>query len=597
MLKVSVADTGIGMSQEQLASLFRPFTQADASISRRFGGTGLGLAIVRQLANLFKGGVEVESAEGVGSTFRFSALLGVAERQPPEPTYRQHFSGRRALVIDRNAILGEISRGVLADLGFTAEATAEAEDALRRVDEGTAFDLIVVDWARPSGEPAKFIARLRAAGCKAVAMTTTHLARETIEAELARDPMTANEVASVVEKPILAGLIAHQIETAFGLRASPADAGQQRAKIEAFAGARVLLVEDNAINQQVASELLAQHGIQPVIADSGEAALSALRAQTFDLILMDIQMPGMDGWTTTRVIRNDLGLRATPIVAMTAHVTSGDRERSQQAGMNGHVDKPIDPGRLAEALRRWLGGAAAPSAATPPAATAAGNRRAANPRAGDVPLDLEFGLHNVNNNKALLRRLLAEFRDTRAGDAVKIRSAILSGDWVAARSLAHSLKGASATLGARVVAEIAGVLETMAGDQGASAREGQPIALAERLSAAFERFAGVAEGAIAQLAEEEKPAPDALPHPIKDLGALLNHLKGLLNEGAAEAEQAAGDLERALSSSPLRVSARRVKDLAMDFDFKSAADVLEDLRWQVEAENSASKQGLAVAQS
>ena len=556
---------------------------------------------MRQLANLFNGAVEVESAEGVGSTFRFSALLGVAERQPPEPTYVKHFSTRRALVIDRNAILGEISRGVLADLGFTAEATAEAEDALRRVDEGAAFDLIVVDWARPSGEPAKFIARLRAAGCKAVVMATTHLARETIEAELARDPMTANEVASVVEKPILAGLIAQQIETAFGLRAAPEGGGKPRSKVEAFAAARVLLVEDNAINQQVASELLAQHGIQPVIADSGEAALSALRAQTFDLILMDIQMPGMDGWTTTRVIRNDLGLRSTPIVAMTAHVTSGDRERSQQAGMNDHVDKPIDPGRLAEALRRWLGGeggAQASSAVAPAAAAAVGNRRTTNPRAGDVPLDLEFGLHNVNNNKVLLRRLLAEFRDTRAGDAVKIRGAIQSGDWVAARSLAHSLKGASSTLGARVVAEIAGVLETMAADQGASAREGQPLALAERLSAAFERFAGDAEGAIAQLAEEEKPEPasDALPGPVKDLGALLSHLTALLNEGAVEAELAAGDLERALSSSPLQASARRVKDLAMDFDFKGAADVLEDLRWQVEAGNSASGQGLAVAQ-
>jgi PAS domain S-box-containing protein len=595
VLKVSVADTGIGISPDQLARLFRPFSQADASISRRFGGTGLGLVIVRQLATLLKGGVDVESVEGVGSTFRFTARLGVAERQPPEPPYRQRFAGRRALVIERNAVIGEITRGVLADLGFAAELSSETE-ALRRASEGGAFDLIFLDWALPAGKTSKIISRVRALGCKAVVMATTHLEREAVEAELARDPVTARDIVGVVEQPVLSGQIARRLEIAFRIPPNEApleDLTPQPTNAEAFAGARVLLVEDNAINQKVASELLALHGIRPVMAGSGEAALAVLGKQSFDLIFMDVQMPGMDGWMTTRVIRNDLGQRATPIVAMTASAANGDRERCLKAGMNDHLGKPISPDRLSQTLQAWLGGARVSTTSNPPGTSGEAPAKRMRPekklRAVDVPLDVDFGLLNLSGNRQLLARLLTEFRVTHESDVANIRVAIRDGDRASVRKLAHALKGASATLGIRAVAAIAGALEAMTHNQDAGAWEGNAGALTERLSAALDRFAAVVDDAVARLAGQGR-APVAAPAPTKDIKAMINALSALLSEGAAEAEQVAGELEQALSSSACRASAGRVKALAAQFDFNGAIVALADLLRQAEGE--VSRQGI-----
>ncbi|MBT3345447.1 MAG: PAS domain S-box protein, partial [Gemmatimonadetes bacterium] len=358
LVRFEVQDTGIGLTEEQQAKLFQSFQQADTSTTRQYGGTGLGLAIARQLAGLMGGEVGVDSEPGVGSTFWFTARLassGPSRRQRlPAPDLR----GRRVLVVDDNAHARQILREMLTAMTFRVDEAAtgaQAVDMTAAADgQGDGFELLLMDWQMPPGidgiEAAQQLTGLSLQRPPKVVIITAH-GRE----EVFRKAATAGIELTLV-KPVNPSILFDAAIRALGglsnqedqALATDADAG-----LAAVQGARVLLVEDNLLNQQVAQELLTEVGFAVDVAENGEVAIARIRDQTYDAVLMDMQMPVMDGETATRHIRQD-GYADLPILAMTANAMAGDRERCLAAGMNDHITKPIDPEALFAALRRWI---------------------------------------------------------------------------------------------------------------------------------------------------------------------------------------------------------------------------------------------------
>ena len=347
LLRCAVSDTGIGLDEKQKAQLFQSFQQADSSITRRYGGTGLGLAISRRLAELMGGEVGVDSAPGVGSTFWFTARVARGQAPEAEPQRLGELRGKRVLVVDDNRTARDVLSAMLQTLGFTTTEAESGPTALQALEAmaaaGTPCDLVVLDWQMPEMDGVATARAIRhLPGPQPALLMVTAYGREGL-AEYAAD----TDIREVLVKPVSPSTLLEAImriyhqaddrarEPSAALAAHPSDPTE-------LAGCRALLVEDNEINQQVATELLQQAGLVVTIAGNGAIALETLRNAQFDIVLMDMQMPVMDGLEATRRIRQQPGLEQLPIIAMTANAMASDRERCLAAGMNDHIAKPID---------------------------------------------------------------------------------------------------------------------------------------------------------------------------------------------------------------------------------------------------------------
>ncbi len=361
LLHFSVRDTGIGMTPDQQERLFRAFTQADSSITRRYGGTGLGLTISKRLVAMMGGEIGVESAPGVGSTFHFTARFGKQAQQALSDLVLPPDLGQlRVLVVDDHQTARQVLRSMLESFGFLVADAASGAQAIARIEaaeaEGTPFELLLIDWRMPGLDG---VATLRALGTDpalrhppTVIMVTAHGREEALEAS------AGLTVAGVLTKPTTPSSLFDTIILALTGqrrhgRAVQRDALTQEAGA-ALAGVRVLLVEDNAVNQELARELLVRHGIQVEVANDGAEALARLAAEAFDGVLMDCQMPVMDGYTATRRLRQDPRFRDLPVIAMTANAMAGDREKVLAAGMNDHIPKPINVEQMLRTMARWI---------------------------------------------------------------------------------------------------------------------------------------------------------------------------------------------------------------------------------------------------
>ena len=362
LLHFSVSDTGIGLTPEQAGALFQSFQQADASTTRKFGGTGLGLAISRKLATLMGGEVGVQSEFGKGSKFWFTAQVGAARAPQPARVPSATMRGRRALVVDDNDYAREVVGDMLLALGFEVAEAASGPDAVESVRhaalQGKPFDILYLDWRMPTLDgvsTARQISSLGLSNAPVVIMVTAY-SRE----EVRREAEEAG-VRDVLVKPVTAALL--QEATVCALNGTPAlepgaaplHEGEWAATMLApVRGARVLLVEDNDINQIVATEILMEAGMVVDLAENGEVAVRKVQETAYDLVLMDMQMPVMDGLEATRAIRKLAGFGALPIVAMTANAMDADRLRCIDAGMDGYVAKPIEPAELWRTLLTWI---------------------------------------------------------------------------------------------------------------------------------------------------------------------------------------------------------------------------------------------------
>ena len=480
-LYFEVSDTGIGMTEEQVSRMFQSFSQADVSTTRRYGGTGLGLAICKNLVELMGGEIGVRSTPGQGSTFWFTVVLGrellpAAEIAAGRAT---DLRGLRVLVADDNATARMVCQEMLTAMAFEVTAVASGEAALaelrkaNRPGGGAPYSLLLIDWAMPGLDGIETIRRVRAMEDLAQmpkSIVLTALGRD----EVRRVASEAGAAAFLV-KPVnisvlfdtIAGLYADDDTAPDWAAAASADRG-------GLDGVRVLLAEDNEINQQVAVELLTAAGVAVDIAENGRMAVDMVRQGDYDAVLMDLQMPELDGFQATREIREDARFADLPVIAMTAHALNEERDNCLEAGMNDHVAKPINPDVLFETLTRWTAtadkaeapstaSASAPTAPAPQAVAPAPMEKAAGP-SGGLPetlagIDLEEARAMLRENDVLLGRLLSDFHDKYMDYDDRIIEALDAGDTETAMRTAHSLKGVSGNIRAKRVFDAARTVE------------------------------------------------------------------------------------------------------------------------------------------
>ncbi|MGC4060815.1 MAG: response regulator, partial [Aquabacterium sp.] len=451
LLRFWVKDTGVGMSEAQQTRLFTPFSQGEMSTSRRFGGTGLGLAISQKLVRLMGSHIEVESHEGQGSTFFFNLRLGVSATAKVRPPLLPMVPGARLLVVDDNSTARQILGAMARHFAFDVDEAHDGEQALRMVQEarqaGRPFSLVLLDWKMPGLDGVACARRLMDGGHdRPQVLMVTAYSRDEVMRRM-RDEQV--HVQAVLNKPVTPSSLLDACQRAFAPHApwaSPPRNDLQksmlahRGKLE---GVKVLLAEDNEINQELAIELLQRVGMQVTVARDGRLALDALKAQPFDVVLMDCQMPGMDGYEATRHIRQTPQWQGLPVIAMTANALLGDREKALAAGMNDHVAKPIDVEDLYRVLARW----ARPDAPVAPAAQAGSSLP-------ELPgLDMALGRARTLGNDELYGRMLKMFADRERHFVADWREARARGDRDTAWRMLHTLQSVAGTLGAMGVAQ------------------------------------------------------------------------------------------------------------------------------------------------
>ena len=468
--KFAVKDSGIGMTEEQQKNIFSAFSQADASTTRRFGGTGLGLTISRQLVELMGGEIGVESEPGKGSTFFFTIPFRIASiKAPPVPD--PDLRGKRVLVVDDNEASRQILKEHLASMNFVPSTVGSGRDAIAELVRAASdpndepYDLVLMDWKMPEMdgiETSRIIQRSSDLTPVPVIIMVTAYGRE----DVMRKADEAN-LDGILLKPVSRSTLFDSVMSAFG-RAGVSDRGGVKDETTdsgsdpTLRGARVLVAEDNEINQQIALELLEERGINVTIANDGREAVVALNEGEFDLVLMDIQMPNMDGHEATIEIRQDQRFKDLPIIAMTAHALATEWDKCLASGMNDHVTKPIDPIALIEVVRNWVRPRKLDDAG---AEDSTSKVRAQTPTdeaglPGSLPpFDIEAALARLNGKSQLLRKLIIMFHKGNQQLIPALHRLLETEAYKEAYRLVHTVKGHAGNLEASELFERASALE------------------------------------------------------------------------------------------------------------------------------------------
>ena len=469
-LHFTVKDTGIGMNPDQRAKLFQSFSQADASTTRKYGGTGLGLAISQKLVELMQGEIWVESEPGQGSAFHFNAWLGRGKQERRSNRVAEGMTGLRALVVDDNASAREILFCMLNRLGMEVETAADGAAALERIktagrEAEKRFDLVLMDWRMPGMDGLECMDQMKNEGTSpppAIIMVTAYGRDEALR-EAAGMHM---ELKTVVSKPVSASAIFDAVSDAMGHGLVKVSRAKERDRIyndamRKLQGARLLLVEDNEYNQELAVELLNASGASVEVAVNGLEALKMLEKTRYDGVLMDCQMPVMDGYTATVEIRRQERLRELPVIAMTANAMLDDIQKALQCGMNDHIAKPVNVREMYLTLAKWIDPARSGRAKdSPPEAPVPPKKELPdNPFAGFEEIDTGEGLTRFEGNADFYKKMLIKFAENQGDTAGSIRGNLANGDRESALRAAHTLKGTAATIGANALARQASALE------------------------------------------------------------------------------------------------------------------------------------------
>lgn len=465
MLQFSVKDNGIGMSAEQESKLFKSFSQADMSITRKYGGTGLGLAISKTLAELMHGDIWVESKLGEGSTFHFTVRLRKQLQQIIDDKNRTLALEKiKILLVDDSALSLEILSSQLASLGFKSDQVNSgtlALEAIEKEDSNMPYEIVFMDWNMPDMNGVTSIEAIRAnkqlRHQPKVIMITAHNHDEIDHA------MAVLDVIYTLPKPITPSTLFEALSFTIGMDPHKYCITDERENSnehvkDKLRGANVLLVEDNDMNQELAMELLRNAEINVTLAENGQEALNALAEREFDGVLMDCQMPVMDGYTATKEIRLNEKYSHLPIIAMTANAMAGERERVLSVGMNDHIAKPINVNAMFTTMAKWI---------VPSHSVVIGTLSPTTDETLESPdllfqidgVDTVAGLATAAGNIVLYKRLLSRFKIGQTSFVEQFASALDDSDKLAAERAAHTLRGAAANIGAKSLASAAEVLE------------------------------------------------------------------------------------------------------------------------------------------
>ena len=534
-LKCSVRDTGIGMTPEQSAKLFQPFTQADMSTTRKHGGTGLGLTISRRLVELMGGRIWLESEAGAGTTFFFTVWLAVGAPTGAGRILPEKLAQLRVLVVDDNAAAREILQEPLTAIASRVDTVASGKEAIAAVQERDAtdpYDIVFMDWRMPGMDGLQASRHIKSDETlrhRPAIVLVTAFGREEVREEAERLQLDGFLLKPVTKSTIVDTLVNVFAEIGEDLRGAAAHS-EDPLRLRSV---RILLAEDNEINQQIAVELLEGAGAVVAVARNGREAVERLSGPgqpPFDVVLMDLQMPEMDGYQATAKLRSDARLAALPIIAMTAHATVEERQRCLAAGMNDHIAKPIDPAALFETVGRF---------SKPTERTAPGEQPSSPVAQETIPsipgLDTTDGLGRVRGNRKLYVKILRQFADQQGPALDQIADALERDDYALAERLAHTLNGVAGNIGARAVQSAAGVLERVIRDRSNAddverARQ-QVEAVLGPLAAGIRDAVAMVE---AQGSAPFEPAAPASPAQSREAAAQLAALLSDSDPGAAE---------------------------------------------------------------
>lgn len=580
VLRFSVIDSGIGMTKDQQNKLFQSFSQADSSTTRKYGGTGLGLTISKRLASLMGGDIWVDSQRGVGSTFEFDVQLSVQEAPEQSADLKKNLvelKDLHVLTVDDNKTANEIMGYILKSFGFQVTAVNCGQEAIERV-KTTPFDLAIVDWKMPELDGISTAEKIKQyLDIPIILVTAAGLSDQVEQAK------HANLLASALNKPVSASSIHDAIMESFGYQVEHEKTRQQintrqhQSDVMHLAGANILLVEDNALNQELAVEFLTSNDIKVTVVENGLKALNQVKLVDYDGVLMDCQMPVMDGYEATRKIR-ELGgkYEHLPIIAMTANVMSSDQERSVKAGMNDHIGKPIRVDEMFATMAKWI----VPSSpiSTNELNNINGSKHGQFNHHGDSfqtfldslsLVDINAGLKNSQYNNDLYRRLITQFIQSQQGFIADYKQALDAGNFELCARLAHTLKGLVATIGCRALYQPMSELEKSS----ESKEHGKCVVLMEQVTPIFQ-----------DLMYELKQLPDAEQQKNTEKKQLEpSQLQALLTELLNECEQYhstapdfVGEILRFEISDKDRLILKNAQKLLEQYEFDDVVELLNN---------------------
>lgn len=581
-IRFSVKDTGIGLTPEQQEKMFQKFSQADSSTTRKFGGTGLGLAISKSLAELMEGEVWLESEYGKGSTFFFTAVFDVQKKQSKDEfTPSIDLRGLKVLIVDDNINARVILDKILKTFSFKttiAECGEEAVNLVLKNKENT-FDLIIMDWkmAKMDGiEASRIILQNSSIKPPKIIMLTAF-----------SDEDTSTRVKEIgihgfLRKPVSHSKLFDTIMEVFGKQARTKRSGYERGSkhvdaIKKIKGARILLTEDNEINQQVASELFEQAGFIVEIANNGKESLDKVLASgdpsKYDIVLMDLQMPVMDGFTATQEIRKTVPFTKLPIVAMTADAMVGIKEKCLEAGMQGFVTKPIDPDEVFGALVTWIKPGLRKAKDIPKPKEVSADSDEPLPEFKNI--DIKTGLMRTSGNEKLYKNLLKMFYEKNTDVTEQIKSAITNKEQELSIRLAHTVKGVAGNLGAMNLNKVAAVTE-------ARLKAGS-LGIDDPVLAEFEEKLNIVFSEIAQwigsLKKEEKKDVSGDLDAVK-FKALMDEFKSMLEENDFDANNKLEEMIGMPGTAPFTDVLNKIQKSLADYDFDESLTLLGEIKLQ-----------------
>ncbi|WP_072797478.1 response regulator [Fibrobacter sp. UWT2] len=579
-LYICVKDTGIGMTQEQVSRLFNAFTQADGSTTRKYGGTGLGLVISKSLVELMGGQLQVSSESGVGSQFFFTISLPVAA-QAGEPKWKNEdrFTNKNVLLVDDCANLRTILRHYLNKLRCVVEEASSVDEALDLIqaheEAGEApYDLFLVDYSMPILNGFDFVHGLteNMKSIPKVLMHPIHFDENELN--------TAKSLGfnSNVSKPLQISTLLSALQEAFGFPLTYKKVEKKEKGKIYFKEAKILLVEDNQMNQELAVSLLNSVGLTAMIANNGKEALDMLKKDAFDMVLMDIQMPIMDGLTATKKIRarEDEYFKKVPILAMSARAFQKDTEECLEAGMNAHIVKPIDPTILYEEMAKFL-----PVAAETPNV---GKSEAPDLSQDDKDFlgyfqkvkdfDAESGLYHVNNNRNMFLKILQGFVRDYGGNSFNLRALIEQFHYEEATRIVHTIKGLCGTIGSNNVQKLAADLE-------AELEQKQcDFSVYNKFEERLRALIGDLQIVLSDIVSEQNtPAQKTQdPEANKKLTEAVKALKDAVDTcSSTQCKRILDGIENIAFEPNQEVLLHKLKELLDDYDFSEASEILESL--------------------
>jgi len=582
LLKFEVQDTGIGLTEEQKGKLFQSFQQADTSTTRKFGGTGLGLAISKRLATLMGGEVGVESTFGAGSTFWFTALLHKGEISGEPQSFEYNVEGCRVLVADDNqqarTVLHEMLRSLNLRVDEVGSGKAAIESVIKADTEKDPYELIFMDMMMPEMNGIEAFRSICVLNIpiKPHCIIITSFGREEVFRQ-AED--TGIEL--VLMKPVnpvvlrdatLRILCGSGKETSSAKSYEVADISALN--LDSIRGAKILVVEDNELNQQVVMELLEDGGFEIDIAENGQIAVDMSVKKPYDIVLMDMQMPVMDGLEATKIIRQNPDMAMLPIVAMTANAMESDRERCAEAGMDDHLAKPIEPERLFAILLKWI---------PPKQSTENIPQRAFASAAGELPekpldieipgLNVKLGVSRVLGKQKSYLSLLRKYVSSQREFVSEITAALESGDCLTAERCAHTLKGVSGNIGAEEIqakaVELESAIREKAPRETLDIKTQETKLLLDKMIEALEKALPLEED------RKEASGPESA---AEDLLYVLRELKPHIEtRKPKKCSEVLEDYQKLVWPSKLRAEAAELEKLIAKYRFREAKEILDSL--------------------